>query len=239
MIPRPTEIVSLIRADALNIARDPIMVIGALFSIVPGIILYFASDAIDQAALDAFGLNEVSRLIASVALVLPGAMLGWVAGFLLLEDRDENVLLALDVTPIGKTGFIAYRLATCFAATLVVVLATALLALPEFPPLLLLPIALIAAGHGVTVALFLLAFAANKVEGLALTKLVNILMLAPLIALIPGPARFIGGLLPPYWIGELLAFSSAPLMPALAFPLGLLTLVLTTRLLTYRIGRKG
>ncbi len=36
-------------------------------------------------------------------------LIGWVTGFLLLEDRDDGPLLAVDVTPIGKCGFLAYR----------------------------------------------------------------------------------------------------------------------------------
>ena len=47
-------------------------------------------------------------------------LIGWVTGFLLLEDRDEGTLLALDVTPVGKSGFLLYRVGV--TATLAVAL---------------------------------------------------------------------------------------------------------------------
>jgi hypothetical protein len=57
----------------------------------------------------------------------------------------------------------------------------------------------------VLAAVILPAIAQNKVEGLALTKLTNIAVIIPLIAIVPSPWRFLASLVPTYWIGELLA----------------------------------
>ena len=49
------------------------------------------------------------RYLAPIVFVLPALLIAWVTGFLMLEDRDDRALLALDVTPPGKAGFLAYR----------------------------------------------------------------------------------------------------------------------------------
>jgi fluoroquinolone transport system permease protein len=73
-------------------------------------------------------------------------------------------------------------------------------------------IVLMVASEAVIAAVLLPAFARNKVEGLALTKLTNIMAVVPLLALIPSPWRFLGGVVPSFWIGEIM-FGVDPKLP--------------------------
>ena len=102
-------------------------------------------------------------------------------------------------------------------------------------------VALFIAAEAVIAALLLPAIARNKVEGLALTKLINIASLAPLVAFAPSPMRYIAGILPPYWVGELVLPLPAsniglPLVAALGTAVHLLTIALLFRLLRKRVG---
>lgn len=99
----------LASSDALNIARDPILIAAAVISLLPALLLSIFKGQMDAAAFSAFGLTELSRYIVPVALALPAGLIGWITGFLTLEDRDEGTLVALDVTPAGKSGFLLYR----------------------------------------------------------------------------------------------------------------------------------
>lgn len=105
----PRRFIRLMVSDAKNIARDPMLMAVCGLSIGPAAGFWFGRVAMDDAALGAFGVAQFSSYLVPVVLVLPALLIGWVTGFLMLEDRDDGALLALDVTPPGKAGFLAYR----------------------------------------------------------------------------------------------------------------------------------
>ena len=149
--------------------------------------------------------------------------------------------LALDVTPPGKAGFLAYRVTVTAGVAAGVTLFAAPLVIPDSGAGLVLLVALFIAAEAVIAALLLPVIARNKVEGLALTKLINIASLAPLVAFAPSPWRYIAGILPPYWVGELvwpLPASSIglPVAAALGTVVHLATIALLFRLLRKRAG---
>lgn len=147
----------------------------------------------------------------------------------MLEDRDEGTLLALDVTPVGKAGFLAYRVGVTAILAAAVTLYAWPLILPGADAALVFALALIVALNAVGFAVVLPAIAGNKVEGLALTKVTNLLSLAALLAAIPSPLRYLGGVFPPYWIGEMLGLTDVAAMPlwlAVAIALGVNAAVL-------------
>jgi fluoroquinolone transport system permease protein len=205
----PRRYVRLLAADAMNVGRDPVLAVAVVLSLVPIAIFAAFRDAIDAAALDAFGVVGLMRYVAAPALVLPAALLGWVAGYLLLEDRDEGTLTAVAVTPAGKTGYFAYRVSVAAFLTAVIVLA----AMPVVAPLAGLAtgiaIALMVGVEAAIIAALLPTIARNKVEGLALSKVMNLAILAPLVAIVVSPWRYAAGIVPSYWIGEMLEVSGA------------------------------
>lgn len=201
---QPRRFLRLWSSDAMNVSRDPMLMFAIVMSIVPAVAFAVAREAMEDAALAAFGVQEISRYVAPVVLVLPAVLIGWVTGFLLLEDRDDGVLLAVDVTPVGKAGFLLYRV----TVTALIGAAVTAVAIPLVAPSIVVEarILLVAAVavESVLAAVILPAIARNKVEGLALTKLTNIAAIIPLIAIIPSPWRFVASFVPTYWIGELL-----------------------------------
>jgi hypothetical protein len=67
--------------------------------------------------------------------------------------------------------------------------------------------------EAVTFAFLLLALAGNKVEGLALSKLLNFASIAPFLAALPWAWRYAGGVIPSFWIGETLQLSPGDSLP--------------------------
>lgn len=231
----------LLASDAMNISRDP-MLVGAIFmSLLPAAALYFGREAMDAAALEAFGVSQLSRYFAPLALIIPAMLIGWVTGFLLLEDRDDGPLLAVDVTPVGKGGFLGYRVTVTAIVTAAVTLYAAPLVIPEFGWGMAALMAVLVASEAAMVAIILPAIARNKVEGLALTKLINLASVVPLIAIIQSPLRLAAGVFPSYWIGELLDLSGQDTLPfvaaaGLALAVHAAAVVLLFRLLGRRAG---
>jgi hypothetical protein len=215
----PRRFMRLMAADAMNVARDPMLALAVVLSTLPAALWLFWAHEIDAAALSAFGIADFLRYAAPVALLMPAFLIGWVTGFLLLEDRDEGPLLAIDVTPVGKIGFLAYRVSAAALIVLLLTCGATRIIVPHLGPGPGIVAALLAAAATVLGTVVFPAVARNKVEGLALTKLTNLASLAPLLAIIPSPWRYLGGVVPTYWLGELLHLS--PLSP-LPLPLVLI-----------------
>ncbi|MBL8126276.1 MAG: hypothetical protein JNM64_01485, partial [Chloroflexia bacterium] len=118
-----------------------------------------------------------------------------------------------DVTPVGKAGFLAYRVGITALIAAAITLYAWPLILPSVAAPIVAVIAVLVAASSVGFAVVLPAIARNKVEGLAVTKLTNLLSVAPLLAAIPSPLRFLAAPLPPFWIGELLGLTTVAALP--------------------------
>lgn len=237
----PRRFSRLVAGDAVNVARDPMLVFATSMSLLPALALHFTAGPMDAAALSAFGVASLSRYFVPLALMIPAVLIGWVTGFLLLEDRDEGMLLALDVTPVGKSGFLAYRATITALLSVAVTLYAWQLILPEVGLHVILGLTAVVALNAVGAAVVLPAIARNKVEGLALTKLTNLISVVPLLAAIPSPWRFLAGAIPSYWVGELIGLAGAGTLPFhLALPLALavnaIAVMLMFRLFQSRVG---
>jgi fluoroquinolone transport system permease protein len=122
-----------------------------------------------------FDLHPYYQLAASFLYLMMPLLVGMLLGFLLLDQRDDHTLTALQVTPLTLNGYLAYRISH---------LAAALCAAPLAPMF----------------ALFTAAFAQNKVQGFAVMKAASVVNIPPFIAyFIPGQWQWLFGLVPTYW----------------------------------------
>ena len=150
-----------------------------------------------------FDLLPYYPLLLSLFFVLQIPLLfGAVMGLMMLDERDDRTLMALQVTPISLTTYALYRIgaATTIAAVYVVacLLASGLMPLVQLPSAV--PIAATGGLFGTVIALLLVAFAGNKLEGLALMKGFGILMLVPLAAyFVEADWQVLLGIFPSYW----------------------------------------
>jgi fluoroquinolone transport system permease protein len=200
---------ALSAVDALSVSRD---------SLLRGIVLvplglavaarWLFPQAIERInTLLPFDLQAVyPSLMSYVLLLLAPVICGAVVGFMLLDQRDDNTLTALQVTPLPIAGYLAYRL----AAPMILSIIMALIALPlsglvRLDPFELLIVVLAAAPLAPITALVLGAYAENKVQGFALQKALGVFFIAPFLgALLPLPWRILLGLVPTYWPAALL-----------------------------------
>lgn len=148
-----------------------------------------------------FDLVPYYPLLLSFILLITPMLAGMVIGFLLLDQRDDQTLTALQVTPLTLNGYLVYRLSLPTLLSLVItLLILPLTGLVEIRWESLLMAALSAAPLAPFYALVLAAFAANKVQGFALTKALGILLLPPLMAyFVSPPWQWVFGLVPLYW----------------------------------------
>ncbi|MBX3057311.1 MAG: hypothetical protein KF770_12645 [Anaerolineae bacterium] len=189
--------------DGRNTRRDPMLRWMLFAPLFLALIFRFVLPWGVQLAAVSFGVDARPYLpvfYAYIALLIP-VLYGAVVGFLLLDERDDRTLLALQVTPLPLAGYAAYRIGVPLALSL-------LLTPPTFwvvgVPGLSLPQMVVTAVAAAPLApiymLLLAAFAANKVQGFALMKGLGIFLIVPLAAwFVPMPWQLLLGLLPTYW----------------------------------------
>lgn len=151
---------------------------------------------------EAFGISaaELEPLLGAGLLMLAPSCAGVVVGFLLLDERDLNVMAAIRVTPCSPARYLARRLFwPCFVGAAVGLAAFGVSGLPA-PPIPLIVLSLVASLAAPAMALMLAALAGNKVQGLALLKVLNVFALIPIFAyFLNDPWRYVGALLPTAW----------------------------------------
>jgi fluoroquinolone transport system permease protein len=192
------------RNDLVNIWRDslliyivivPWLMVLLLRLLIPSISAWFDNTySID--------LENYYPLILSFLVLQTPLMFGVIAGLLVLDERDEHTLMALRVTPLPLLGYMGYRIGmTMLVSVVTVVLVlplTGLLPLAQLPAVL--PSVVLASLIGPLLALVMVGFAGNKLEGLALMKGFGILLVGPLAAyFITSRWQLLLGLLPTYW----------------------------------------
>ncbi|MEJ8543712.1 hypothetical protein [Brevibacillus borstelensis] len=193
----------LAKADGKHLMRDPMLALSVAAPILLLAVLRFGFPLLSETVRDRAGIdvNVYSDFLLANALLLVALMEGILAGLLMLDERDENMLAYYSVTPLTKQGYLAYRLAVPFLLSGVgaaaVLWGSGLHAgtFWESAPGLAL-VALEGPLYGLAMA----ALAANKVEGLAWSKAIGVSVLIPAASLfLPGAWGWICAVFPTFW----------------------------------------
>lgn len=156
----------------------------------------------------------VTFLVSSIPLLT-----GMLTGLLMLDERDENVISYYAVTPLMRKGYLIYRFGLptmlCLLFSMLYFMFSGVSGFGTGSVYALLLLALEAPCFG----LFLAAFSANKVEGLALSKIGGLFIAGPVIAhFVPGGWNVAGAWIPTYWPAKIyLAGTEGNLSGALGY----------------------
>jgi len=189
--------------DAHSIGRDAMLRWMIFIPFVMALAVRWVLPLLVDAAQGWLGIDLAAYyppLMGYMVLLIVPYFWGAIIGFLLLDQRDEQTLTALQVTPLPLRGYLVYRLTVpALAATLTTLLVMPITGLFDLPwwgyPLLALSVAPMAP----LAALALAALAQNKVQGLALMKAAGIVLVPPLIAYFLPPAWQIAIAVVPTW----------------------------------------
>lgn len=193
---------ALIRTDVRNWLRDPMLAFVAVGPLLLAIIIRVGVPTVTQMAAPAFALEPYYPVIAGTMAVFGPSIYGFVAGMFVLEDREQGVLSAYRTSPLSTRGYLLYRAGTAYALSLLATLpALVVVGLVPVPPLVVLGVAAVSALGGPVLAFTFGSLASNTIEGLALSKLLNPILLGPAIgiAVVSEPIQFLAGIFPAYW----------------------------------------
>jgi fluoroquinolone transport system permease protein len=189
--------------DGRNIVRDPVLLWALALPPTVALLLRWAVPQVTESLAIRFTFDLVPYypLIAGAYMLIAPGIVGFIGGFLLLDERDDRVLDALRVTPVSMRTLLTYRLGVpLLFASLVTVAGYCIMGLVALPPGSLFVSTVLAAGTGPLLALFLGAFADNKVSGFAMAKLVTAVSNLALVAwFVPMPWQIAAGVVPSYW----------------------------------------
>jgi fluoroquinolone transport system permease protein len=194
---------SLGAIDAHNVARDSMLRWIALFTPAFGLLFRFAVPPVAGELRRQFNFDLVTYypLLMSFLPLITAGMIGTVVGFLLLDQRDDQTLTALLVTPLSLGDYLLYRLSGLMLVSVVFSAVMVPLAGLTATTLLQAVVSSVTAAPLAPIyALFLGTIAANKVQGFALAKAVGIVMVPCIMSyFVTGPWQTAFGLLPHYW----------------------------------------
>lgn len=192
--------------DLKNISRDPILLAAVFAPFILAIMMRYGLPFVSEILLGelSFDLSQYYNLIMSVLILITPMMMGMLSGFLILDERDENILTFYSVTPLSKSGYLFYRVAMpTVISFLLSFFVFYFIGITECRVELLIPVLLLCSLESPMMALFLAAFASNKVEGLALSKAFGILFLAPAAGyFIESNWQYLAGIAPTFWVSK-------------------------------------
>ncbi len=102
--------------DAKSVRRDPLLRWLALGPVSLALLVRWGTPYVAGRLQGQLGFDLVPYypLIVSFVLLLVPMMCGIVIGFLLLDQRDDRTITALQVTPLTLNGYLVYRAAAPF-----------------------------------------------------------------------------------------------------------------------------
>lgn len=139
-----------------------------------------------------YGFNFVpfNDLILVILVLFVPIAYGALIGFSILEDRDDNVLTNIKVTPLSLHQFLSFRLIAvyllCVVATIFVMWFSKV---GNISMKYIISISLLASLEAPISGLLINSFARNKIEGFAVMKVGGSIMIFPIVALFFKGAR--------------------------------------------------
>ncbi len=196
----------LARGDWLQIRRDPVLVMTALLPLLMALVVKFAVPAAGDWLWRTahFDLMPHLPFVTSIALLMTPLTAGMLAGFLLLDERDQGIIVCLSITPLRKKGYFLYRIG--MPAFIAFVLSNMLLILVDMEPAMIvsvLPTTVLACLSTPITALLMAVLAGNKVEGVAVSKAASALMIGPVAGyVLEGGWSYAAGIVPQFWFSK-------------------------------------
>ncbi len=145
-------------------------------------------------------------ILAALAMITP-IIFGALIGFSILEDRDDNIINSINVTPLTFNQFMSFRmimvLLFSFAACIFVIWFSDIITLAWDK---IIVIAFIASLSAPMTGLIINIFSRNKIEGFAIMKLLGTIVILPVISLIFTNANeLFFGIIPAFWPAKMIS----------------------------------
>ncbi|MEM7112842.1 MAG: hypothetical protein AAF614_10450 [Chloroflexota bacterium] len=202
------------RNDLKLFGRDSFLMFMWLFVVVISVVFryglpplntYLAETGVLPSTTISQSLADFYPLLVAFMAVFQGSLItGTIFGFALLDEKDDNTIKAMLVTPMPFSRYLLFRIAVPTILAAFIVVAMVLFINQALISLWQLILISFGAALGAPIAvLFYGVFAENKVQGFAYGKFVSIAGWIILVGwFVPEPWQWLFGLFPPFWISK-------------------------------------
>lgn len=191
-----------------QILKDGMLLVMVPAPFLAGLFFKLALPLINTILVDkfAFSITAWYGIADGMLIALTPMFTAMISAFLLLEERDEGLNAFYQITPAQGYSYLTARVGLpmlwVFAITIIVLAAFNLSVLS---PGDIISGALIGSLTGIFLAMMVASIAGNRVEGLAVSKLMGISFIGLiLIWFIPAPYSYLMAFLPSFWIGKIM-----------------------------------
>jgi len=191
--------------DFKNIIRDKFLVYASIVMplmlvVISRIIIHWIAPTLKNTIPLAGNYAMIFMLCTSMIPLV----YGFIAAFLILDERDEHLLTVLRVMPISRNSYLIYRMLFLSIFSFIVLLIfpplSGLVENSQFSYIQYVPIAALFTLLTPFSALMVSSFAQNKVQAFAIFKISGTIFLIPLfIFLLSGNLRYIFSPIPNFW----------------------------------------
>jgi len=185
--------------------RDSFSVMMLGMFVVFGSIGRFAVPAVERQW--SLNLAPYYHVVLAMLVLTAARIAGAVAGFSILDDRDDNILLAVKVAPMSLEAFIGIKMGLISLVSLVG--GVFVLWFSNLAPVswgTMIAVSAVGSLGAPLAAMEINCLASNKIEGFAMVKGLNILVVAPIVGLFMHGAReFLFAFEPGFWPVKALA----------------------------------
>ena len=193
------------KADIKFIRRDPmlLMAISAPFIIILILKLVFPVLVQFIFSKTSFNLANYYSIVALTMIPVIPLLFGLVYAFILLDENDTHILQVIAVTPAGKKNFLYMRMITPAVLSFIMVLISIIITdpVPGEGWLRTIFVSFLFSIQAPFIFLFIGGLASNKIEGMALSKLYGVFLIAvPLGLILHHPWNYFAFFSPLYWI---------------------------------------
>jgi len=185
--------------DLKNISRDRLLVVGCFLS--PIIFIILCRLIIPWISKNVYPLEPFYQILYMMMAIMMPMVFGFVISFLIMDERDENLLTVLRVMPISRTSYLVYRLFfISFISFIFILFFPLLTGLIDISMLDYLPTAVLFTLFTPLIALIINNLANNKIQAFALFKTAGSVFILPLFAFfVTDNWRYILGVIPNFW----------------------------------------
>lgn len=224
--------IKLFQIGLKQIAKDGMLLVLIPAPFFVGLFFKFAIPFLNQmlTADFQFPITAWYGLADGMLLCLTPMFTAMISAFLLLEERDEGISSFYQITPAEGCSYLTARIGLPMIwAFITTIIMTAIFKISSASFSALFLASLISSLTGIALSMMIVSIAGNRVEGLALSKLMGMSFMGLILVwFIPSPYHYLIAFLPSFWIGKLLLDGTN----FISFTLGLATCLLWTALFT-------
>lgn len=191
---------AVITADLFKVLREPFFWFILAAPLLLGLALGELLPWLDQ-RFAALQLNRYFPVAVALIILTPPLYYGVVLALQILQEKDENALLAVNVTPATLGWFVGVRIGVYTLISIpMIVIVHGLIGVIEVPGWKLAWVAAAASLNTPLIALLIPAFARNLLDGMVIGKGLGFVVLFPLAMFwVPDYWHLLCGILPTYW----------------------------------------